>query len=130
MSGINSIGSSSSILSAQDLDVAKMSSAKTPKLGQKFESKEKLEKAAHEFEGVFMDVVMKQMRETVGGDSDAFGDNKNEKFFQSMLDTEYSKISSAKTGMGLAAAIVRQMMPRIEAEQKESQAALAPEVKP
>ena len=67
-----------------------------------------LEKAAKDFEGYFMDMVMQSMRSTVD-DSNTYGDSEQTKFFQGMLDTEYSKISSKTGYIGLADAIVRQM---------------------
>lgn len=69
---------------------------------------EKLEKAAKEFEGIFMDIVMKSMRSTVE-ESDFMGDSKKAQFFQEMLDSEYSKASTERQGLGLAKAIVKQL---------------------
>lgn len=71
----------------------------------------KLEEAAKEFESVFFDMVMKSMRETVG-ESEVFGDSSKTKMFQQMLDSEYSKLASEKSGhnpTSLSAAIVRQL---------------------
>ncbi|MDB5038415.1 MAG: flgJ [Bacteriovoracaceae bacterium] len=87
-----------------------MPSAKVPTFGAK--SKAELQKAANEFEGMFMDIVMKSMRDTVG-ESDAFGDSKKVKFFQTMLDSEYSKQMGDQGKIGLSAAIVRQLAPHV-----------------
>lgn len=87
-------------------------------------SHEKLVKAAKEFEGVFNDIVMKSMRSTVQK-SDLFGDSEKVDFFQSMLDSEYSKLSTSKQSSGLAAAIVRQLEPRLAAEEKAAEIAKA-----
>jgi len=109
---------SSNISSQSDLSTLELmsSSSKKPQMPQKFESKEKLEKAAKEFEGVFMDLVMKNMREAVGvGENTEFGDPQKVKFFQSMLDSEYSKAICAKKKLGLADAIIRQFSPKVAA---------------
>ncbi len=98
-----------SAFKADGLNV-QMPISKTPKMNT--DSKEKLVKAAGEFEGVFMDFVLKSMRDTVG-DSDTQGDTEKVKFFQSMLDTEYSKELGAKGRIGLRDAIVRQLSPSI-----------------
>ncbi len=84
------------------------------------ESRAQLEKAAKEFEGMFMDIVMKSMRDTVQ-ESDAFGDPEKVKFFQSMLDTEYSAELGRKGKIGLSDAIMRQLVPRVEADEKMNQ---------
>jgi Rod binding domain-containing protein len=90
--------------------------APTPKVpSMKVDSREKLEKSAEEFEGIFMDIVMKSMRETVG-ESDVSGDSQKVKFFQSMLDTEYSKQLSEQGSVGLKDAIVRQLAPKLPHE--------------
>ena len=91
-----------------------MPQAKLPNL--KKDSKAELEKAAKEFEGMFMDIVMKSMRDTVQ-ESDAFGDTQKVKFFQSMLDTEYAKELGKQGKIGLSAAIMRQLGPQAEAQE-------------
>lgn len=87
-----------------------MPTASAPKL--RTDSLAKLEKAAGEFEGIFMDIVMKSMRETVG-ESSAFGDPEKVKFFQSMLDTEYSKELGEKGHIGLKEVLVKQLAPKL-----------------
>ena len=76
-----------------------------------------LEKSAKEFEGFFMDMVMKSMRETAS-EPEVFGGSGETKFFQSMLDTEYSKMSGSKGSIGLSAAIVKQLAPHLEGVKK------------
>ncbi len=73
----------------------------------------KLEKAAKEFEGFYMDLVMKSMRETAA-EPEVFGGSGEAKMFQSMLDTEYAKTSTERGNIGLAAAIVKQLAPNIQ----------------
>ncbi|MBN8554905.1 MAG: rod-binding protein [Deltaproteobacteria bacterium] len=73
--------------------------------------KAKLEKAAKEFESVFMDIVVKSMRDTVET-SDVTGETEKVKLFQGMLDSEYSKISANKNKLGIAQMIIKQMTPK------------------
>lgn len=73
----------------------------------KVQTESQLRDAAKQFESMFMDIVMKSMRETVQ-DSDLLDGGEKSKFFQSMLDQEYSKLSTDGKGLGLADAIVRQ----------------------
>ncbi len=84
----------------------------------KVNSKEKLEKAAKDFESMFMDVVMKSMRETTSFGEESLTDSSQVKFFQSMLDTEYSKLSSNKNKTGLAEMIVKQMSKNLGLDEK------------
>lgn len=104
MSSIDALSSSNMPVTKTQGSVAKPSVAESAE-------QIKIRKAAKEFEGIFMDIVMKSMRSTVQG-TDVFGSNEREKFFQTMLDSEYSKISSAKNGLGLADAIVKQFTQR------------------
>lgn len=57
----------------------------------KGKSNEELKKASKEFESMFMNLVIKEMRNTVP-DSEVWGDSSKIKFFESMLDEEYSKM--------------------------------------
>ena len=57
------------------------------------QSDEQLKKAAKDFETMFMNLVVKEMRESVP-DSDVFGDDGKARFFQGMLDEEYTKMNS------------------------------------
>lgn len=90
--------------------------AKKVNAGFQPQSKPELEKAAKEFEGMFMDIVMKSMRQSVPTE-EGYGNSEKVQFFQTMLDEQYSKISTEKHGIGLAQAIIRQLTPRIEAEE-------------
>ncbi|PIR21639.1 MAG: hypothetical protein COV44_11980 [Deltaproteobacteria bacterium CG11_big_fil_rev_8_21_14_0_20_45_16] len=79
---------------------------------------EELMKAAKQFEALFTNMVMEQMREMVP-DSEVFGDSGKVKFFQGMLDDEYSKLSASRNGTGLAQMIYKQMSQRfVDAESK------------
>ncbi len=55
---------------------------------------------AEEFTSIFMNQIMKGMRNTVMQNPEMHGDN-GEKFFQDLLDTEYSKSIASGSGYGL-----------------------------
>jgi murein DD-endopeptidase MepM/ murein hydrolase activator NlpD len=80
--------------------------AVAPKLSGKGEF-ERLQKAASEFESLFIYEMLKGARSTVEK-SDFFGDRKGEEIYTSMLDLEYSKIMSEGNGMGLKDALMDQ----------------------
>lgn len=67
-------------------------------------------KVAQEFEAMFVGMMLKSMRETVGKDK-LTGGGKGEEMFQSMLDQEYSTaIATSQGGIGLAAMIEKQLV--------------------
>ena len=69
----------------------------------------KLHQAATQLEGVFLQMVMSTMRETVP-QNDLFGkDQSAEQTWQSMLDDEYSQQMAKSGGLGLAQQLERQM---------------------
>ena len=86
--------------------------AKTPRLTGR--SDEELRKASKEFESMFMNLVMKEMRETVP-DGGAWGDSSKVKFFQGMLDEEYAKMSTNKSQNSLAEIIFRNLKSQVKA---------------
>jgi len=67
-----------------------------------------LKKAAEQFEGIFLDMVFKQMRSASTFENE-FSDSSQAKVFREMLDSEYSKMSSQYQGLGIAEAMVRQL---------------------
>jgi flagellar protein FlgJ len=70
---------------------------------------ENLHQAATQFEGVFLQMVMKSMRDTVPQESIFGKDSASEQTWQSMLDDEYSQQMSKSGGVGLAEQLERQM---------------------
>jgi len=77
-----------------------------PRLAGKTDAK--LKEAADQFEGVFLDMVLKQMRSASVFESE-FSDSSQSKMFREMLDGEYSKMSTQYQGLGIAEALVRQL---------------------
>ncbi|MGK5094905.1 rod-binding protein [Deltaproteobacteria bacterium TL4] len=71
-----------------------------------------LKEVANEFEALFVNEMLKSMRDSIG-DSGIMPKGDGEKMFESMLDGEYSR-AAAKTGrFGLAASIYQQLKKNI-----------------
>ncbi|MBJ6724823.1 rod-binding protein [Geomesophilobacter sediminis] len=70
-----------------------------------------IKKAAHEFEAMFVEMMMKSMRGTVGNDP-LTGGGHGEETFRSMLDQEYAQSATRGQGLGIATAIERELMRR------------------
>ncbi len=86
------------------------------------ESREGLVKAAKEFEGVFLNQLMKAMRSTVP-DNELFNSSGPTKFYQQMYDTEIAKgLATGHSGMGVADLIVRQFEANLGAEESDPKA--------
>jgi flagellar protein FlgJ len=76
-------------------------------------SPEALKAAAKQFEALFMNMIMKSMREA--SPQESFVDNDQSRMFTSMLDQEMSQ-NLAKRGLGLADMLVRQLQTTISPE--------------
>ena len=74
----------------------------------------KLRDACAGFEEMFMEIMYKQMRETVPEDS-LFGNSNANKIFESMRDSELMKQAAASGGVGLADMLYKQMKKNSEA---------------
>ncbi len=72
-------------------------------------SPEALKKASTQFEALFLDMVMKSMRDAAP--AEGLMDSEQGKMMQGMLDQQYSKALAAR-GIGLADVLVRQMTPK------------------
>jgi flagellar protein FlgJ len=60
-----------------------------------------IKQLANDFEGLFLGIVLKSMRDTVPKDSMIDGGNA-EDIYKSMLDSEYTKLMSAQRKTGIA----------------------------
>jgi len=69
---------------------------------------DQLKKACQDFESIFVDYMMKQMRKTITRDGFLSPDNA-EQLYTSMLDSEVARNVSESRGIGLAAVIYQQM---------------------
>lgn len=71
--------------------------------------KARIEQACRDFESLFVQQMMKQMRRTVPQDG-LFSGGNAEKMYSSMLDGEIAKAVSEQRGIGLAPALIRQLL--------------------
>lgn len=74
-------------------------------------------KAAREFEGLFVGMMLKSMRETVGKDILA-GKGQSDEIYRSMLDQEYAKAVVEQGGLGLAKTIEEQLINHPDKKQR------------
>ena len=81
---------------------------KAEELGRKSKAQEDLKDAAQQFEALFLQILLEEMRRTVP-ENDLLGDRRAEKLFQSMLDQELALHSSQAQSLGLAKLIYEQM---------------------
>ena len=73
----------------------------------------KLHDAATQLEGVFLQMVMSAMRDTVPQQSIFGTESASESTWQSMLDDQYSQQMASTGGFGLAAQLEQQMRGRV-----------------
>jgi len=66
-------------------------------------------KVAGEFEAMFVTMMLKSMRETVGKDT-LTGGGRGEETFRSLLDQEYATAAVKSGGIGLARTIERELL--------------------
>jgi Rod binding domain-containing protein len=95
------------------------------------ETRAELLAAARQFEGVFLNTLMKAMRQTVP-ENKLFNSNGPTKFYQQMYDTEIAKaLATGNSGMGVADLIVRQFEATVgqgDSQTGEGQGTKTPEV--
>lgn len=72
-------------------------------------SQESLKAVSEEFESLFLQQLLSEMRKTVP-ETDLFGDKKAEKIFESLMDEEMSKDISKAGGIGLSKIIYDQLV--------------------
>jgi flagellar protein FlgJ len=80
--------------------------------GQGVERQKALKNACRDFESLFVDYLLKQMRRTVPQDG-LFGGGQAEKMYTAMMDSEVAKEISRQRGLGLAPMMYQQMMAAI-----------------
>lgn len=87
-----------------------MMDAATRKAGQRLADKEALaaKKVAKEFETLFVGMMLKSMRETVGKEKLTDGGH-GEEVYRSLLDQEYARSLTEHGGVGLTAIMERQL---------------------
>jgi len=67
-----------------------------------------LEKACQQFESIFVDMILKNMRKSTQG-TDFMPKSNGQKIFEEMLDTKMSEKMSENQGMGLAQQMYKQL---------------------
>jgi flagellar protein FlgJ len=81
--------------------------------------KQAVKKVARDFESVFIGMMFKSMRETVGKDS-LTGGGHGEEVYRSMLDQEYAKAACEGQGMGLAGLIEKELTKTVHGADKKN----------
>jgi len=71
--------------------------------------RQQAKKVAQDFEGLFIGMMMKSMRETVGNDK-LTGGGHGEEIYRSMLDQEYVAASAKRGGFGLSKQIEKEII--------------------
>jgi len=74
-------------------------------------------KAAQEFESLFIGMMLKSMRSTVGKD-ELTGGGQGEEIYRSLLDQEYAVSAAKRGGVGLARIIERELIRQSGAQEK------------
>ncbi len=87
------------------------------KLAAKQDSPEALQKVAEQFEAMFLQMLMKQMRDANIGEG--LFDSDKTRFYQDMMDQQLSLSMAEKRGMGIAESIVRQLQQMVKNEDVE-----------
>jgi len=80
--------------------------AKTPE--ERAAAYKSLVKVSRDFESIFLDYMLKTMRQTIPK-SDLFGDSQADQIFSSMRDEELSKRMAQAGGIGLANIMINQL---------------------
>ncbi len=95
-----------------DLGVSRSEGTLTQNLvrqSKREQDREKIAELSKDFESIFLQIVLKSMRGTVNKSGLMDGGNA-EDIYQSMLDSEYSKVMSRTGSTGLSDAIERQLL--------------------
>src|SRR3954466_13131130 len=71
--------------------------------------RQKLKKISQDFEGLFVGMMMKSMRETIGKDK-LTGGGHGDDVYRSMLDQEYAAVAVKRGGFGLAKQIEKDLV--------------------
>lgn len=80
----------------------------TKKAANNITDQDRLKKVCQDFESVFVQMMLKEMRNTLSGDS-LVGDSQAKDIMQSMHDEELAKEISKGKGIGLAQELYKQL---------------------
>lgn len=81
----------------------------------------KLKKATQDFEGVFIGMMLKQMRKSMTGGSPLFGSSYEAKYYQEMVDEKAAQQMSTTGSFGLAKTLYRSMEHTLGLEKNSAQ---------
>lgn len=73
------------------------------------EEKQQIKKLAQDFEGIFLDLIFKKMRDTVQEGGGLTESSNGEKIFRGMLDSEYAKEMSKQEMTGVSKMIEKEI---------------------
>ncbi|MEM6998535.1 MAG: flagellar assembly peptidoglycan hydrolase FlgJ [Pseudomonadota bacterium] len=89
------------------------------RLAAKENSPEALKEVAEQFEAMFLQMLLKQMRDANLGDG--LFDSDQTRFYQDMMDKEVAFLMSEKRGVGIADSMIRQLQHLMNSDQKGRQ---------
>lgn len=98
-------------LSLMDTDKA----GQTAREQQMSKDEKQLREACQGFEAMFLQMMYKEMRNTVP-ENDLFGESNGQKIWQSMLDTQLMDNAAKSGGVGLAEMMYKQLAPSVLGE--------------
>ena len=99
-------------LSPQERELAKLRADATPR------DRDQIKQSAEEFESLFLNIVLKSMRDTVQKSGLLDGGNAEE-IYRGMLDDEYTKMMAAQRHTGLADEIERFLLTAVANTKKD-----------
>lgn len=76
---------------------------------EELQNREQIKKLSEEFEAIFLEIVLKSMRDSIQKSELIDGGN-GEEIFRSMLDTEYAKSLASQRSTGLAESIEKHLL--------------------
>ncbi len=79
----------------------------------------KLKKATQEFEGVFIGMMLKQMRKSMAGNTPLFGSSYEAKYYQEMVDDKVAQQMSSTGSFGLATKLYKSMEHTLGLDKRE-----------
>ncbi len=113
MAGLSNTGPADHMLSAQSFQ-ALHAGQHLPKLGSG-KNMEQIRKVARDFEAVFISQMLQPMFENISAEA-PFGGGHGEDVWRSMQVQEYGKAISQSGGIGVADAVMREMIKMQEAK--------------
>jgi peptidoglycan hydrolase FlgJ len=93
------------------LSLSSMGSADTAKVAAEMKVKSKAKAAAQDFEAMFLNTMFQQMFTGIDGDG-PFGGSGALKVWRSLLTDQYAKSFAKAGGVGIAAAVYRELLQR------------------